>query len=230
MGKVFNDVFILQVCSSFTSLPPELPSETCSGLISGIKSWVKSRKDTRSSTSSTTLTSGSRQEPDGAPASSPRKTSDDYRSSGSSSPKNSLTPSDQVKQDIRAEIIAASKKRNANSIDRREKQSSGKVSPQQKSVSIHTNMTAKHEPHHSPSIPHHHQKHSKHHLKEDVRHPQSGEKRRFGSGLMQELSELHQERREYREYRSPSRHSRHSQSPPVGTPGSKKNGLDLYQL
>ncbi|KAG0730034.1 hypothetical protein GWK47_029125 [Chionoecetes opilio] len=204
-----------QICS-FASLPPELPTETCSSLISGIKSWVKSRKESRSSTSSTSLTSAPRQEPDGAPASSPRKTSDDYHTSGASSPKSSLTPNEQMKQDIRADIIAASKKRNGNVIGRHEKQISGKVSPQQKSVSIH-HMVVKQEPQHSQSS---HQKHSKHHSKEDARHSQSGDKRRLGLGLTQELSELHQERREYREYRSPSRHSRHSQSPPVGMPAS----------
>ncbi|XP_045133457.1 LOW QUALITY PROTEIN: serine/arginine repetitive matrix protein 2-like [Portunus trituberculatus] len=218
-----------QMCSSFTSLPPELPTEACSGLISGIKSWVKSRKEIRSSTSSTTLTSGSRQEPDGAPASSPRKTSDDYHTSGASSPKDSVSPGDPAKQDMRAEIIAASKKRNADNLGRLEKQQSGKSSPQQKSVSILSNVGAKQEGHHSQTSPpdaslhhhhNHHQKHSKHHSKEDARHSQPGDKRRFGTGLMQELSELHQERREYREYRTPSRHSRHSQSPPVGTPGS----------
>lgn len=221
----------LQVYPSFTSLPPELPTETCSGLISGIKSWVKGRKESRSSTSSNGLTSAPRQEPDGAPASSPRKTSDDYRTSGVSSPKNSPTQNDQAKQDIRAEIIAASKKRNGDAINKRDKQAGGKVSPQQKSGHSNSNDSVRPEPQHPQASTHddlhqHHHKHhkhhsSKHHLKEDIRRSQSPDRRRVGSGLMQELSELHQERREYREYRTPSRHSRHSQSPPVGTPGSK---------
>lgn len=219
----------LQVYPSFTSLPPEIPTETCSGLISGIKSWVKGRKESRSSTSSNGLTSAPRQEPDGAPASSPRKTSDDYRTSGASSPKNSSAQNDAAKPDIRAEIIAASKKRNGDVINKRDKQTSGKVSPQQKASHSHSNESGKQELQHPLPSTHddihhshkHHKHSSKHHLKEDPRSSQSPDRRRLGSGLMQELSELHQERREYREYRTPSRHSRHSQSPPVGSPGSK---------
>ena len=95
---------------SFQSLPPELiappPSNSpspngSSRLFKGFKSWVKGRKDSRngsngggyaSDASSTTLTASvPRQEPDGAPASSPR------RKSGG---------------DFRAEIIAASRQRN----------------------------------------------------------------------------------------------------------------------
>lgn len=227
-------MFSLQVYPSFTSLPPELPTETCSGLISGIKSWVKGRKESRSSTSSSGPTSAPRQEPDGAPASSPRKASDDYRTSGASSPKNSPTQSDQAKPDIRAEIIAASKKRNGDAINKCDKQAGGKLIAQQKAGPSNSGEAVKQESQHpQPSthedLPQHHHKHhkhsSKHHLKEDHRRSQSPDRRRLGSGLMHELSELHQERREYREYRTPSRHSRHSQSP-VGTQGSK-NLFDL---
>ncbi|KAK8748481.1 hypothetical protein OTU49_016168 [Cherax quadricarinatus] len=101
-----------QVYSPFTSLPPELPMEASPGLLSGLKNWVRGRKESRSSTSSTTLTSAPRQEPDGAPASSSRSTSDDCSGSGSSSRKDIPEHSEQ-KQKFRSEIIAASRKRNA---------------------------------------------------------------------------------------------------------------------
>ncbi|XP_071524573.1 uncharacterized protein [Panulirus ornatus] len=216
-----------QVYPSFTSLPPELPTETSSGLLSGLKSWVKGRKESRSSTSSTTLTSAPRQEPDGAPASSPRKISDDYSgSSGTSSRKNSTEHNEQLKQDFRAEIIAASRKRNGDNPLLRDSPT-GKDESQRKPVYGHPDDAAEFElhrsqhrhsyhHHHRHEDSYHHQKHNRHHLKDDQRRSQSPDSRR----LVQELPELRQERREYREYRSPSRFFRHSHSPPILTSSS----------
>ncbi|KAB7499803.1 hypothetical protein Anas_01022 [Armadillidium nasatum] len=106
--------------SSYQSLPMELVNSNGypgsshqgnqSGLLSGFKNWVKGKKDPKlgresrsgylSDASSVTAHSSSRQEPDGAPASSPtgRKNLDS----------------------IRAEIIAGSRHRNGNTILERE--------------------------------------------------------------------------------------------------------------
>lgn len=215
---------------AFSSLPLKLPAESSPGLISGLKSWVRGRKESRSSSSSTTLTSAPRQEPDGAPASSPRKVSDDYGSSGASSPQNSKDHNEQLKQDFRAEIIAASRKRNANSITVLHEDHK---SPADKHVSLHKSVYRQQlndipteSQQHSGHTQHQQQSHSrstsKHHQKrDDSRRSQSPESRFMTQGLMQELPELHQERREYREYRSSSRHSRHSHSPPARTPHSE---------
>ncbi|XP_042236076.1 serine/arginine repetitive matrix protein 2-like isoform X2 [Homarus americanus] len=215
-----------QVYPSFTSLPPELPSDASPGLLSGLKSWVRNRKESRSSTSSTTLTSAPRQDPDGAPASSPRKISDDYSgSSSSSSRKSSTDHSDQLKQGFRAEIIAASRKRNANNPVIVHESPPPKHNNQKRSIYNHLNEVVEREAQRSQrqqsyqqemNYSHRQKLSSKHIQKDNLRRSQSPDVRR----LMQELPELHQERREYREYRSPSRHSRHSHSPPARTTSS----------
>ncbi|KAK3881079.1 hypothetical protein Pcinc_014460 [Petrolisthes cinctipes] len=106
---------VREIFPPFTSLPAELPSESSPGFISGIKSWVRCRKESRSSNSSTTITSSApRQEPDGAPASSPRKTSGDDFSSSSGTASPSSDPKTHKQHNMRAEIIAASRKRSGN--------------------------------------------------------------------------------------------------------------------
>lgn len=213
--------------SPFSSLPPELPAESSPGLLSGIKSWVKGRRESRSSSTSTTttLTSAPRQEPDGAPASSPRKTSDDYSgSSAASSRKNSEDLKANPREEFRAEIIAASRKRSGDTrlggvvgggreSPSRPKHSGGG----RKSVYNHLNEVAERE---SQRYKYYHpqeeglqQHHGRHHHREGSRRSQSPESRR----LTQELPEFHQERREYREYRGSSRHSH---SPPGRIPSS----------
>ncbi|XP_045581294.1 serine/arginine repetitive matrix protein 2 [Procambarus clarkii] len=206
--------------SPFASLPPELSAETSPGLLSGLKSWVRSRKESRSSASSTTLTSAPRQEPDGAPASSPSKSSDDYSGSSSSSRKNSTEDVEQLKANFRSEIIAASRKRNADSPTSQES-SSSQHNLQRKNIYNHLSEVARreaqrsrHKTYQQEVVRSNHQKPAKHRQKDDLRSSQSPEVRR----LMQELPELHQERREYREYRSSSRHSQSPSALPPNSP------------
>lgn len=189
---------------------------------------MKGRRESRSSSTSTTttLTSAPRQEPDGAPASSPRKTSDDYSgSSAASSRKNSEDLKANPREEFRAEIIAASRKRSGDTrlggvvgggreSPSRPKHSGGG----RKSVYNHLNEVAERE---SQRYKYYHpqeeglqQHHGRHHHREGSRRSQSPESRR----LTQELPEFHQERREYREYRGSSRHSH---SPPGRIPSSK---------
>ncbi|XP_066964168.1 SAFB-like transcription modulator isoform X2 [Macrobrachium rosenbergii] len=214
--------------AAFSSLPSEFQTEASPGILSGLKSWVRGRKESRSSSTST-LTSAPRQEPDGAPASSPRKSSDD-NNSASSLQKTSDENSDQIKPDFRAEIIAASKKRNGKAQNYREIAHSQcclsqnhrqNASCQGDDIEIFAPQSG-----HSQNLSEdtkyfatHDQRTSKSRSREDHHLPASPDSKRLSQGMMQELPEFHQQRREYREYRSPSRQSqspstRKASSPP----------------
>ncbi|KAK7066403.1 hypothetical protein SK128_020168 [Halocaridina rubra] len=210
--------------------------ETSPGIFSGLKSWVRGRRESRSSSTST-LTSAPRQEPDGAPASSPRKSSDDYNTSATSSQKNSDKNSDKssenLKPDFRAEIIAASKKRNADTEDYMANSAVKSSYPHKSSYSPRNERAGRevaHNHHHHGRHQegtyyqsHHQQRVSKSRHRNDPRRSVSPDSQRLSQGMMQELPEFHQARREYREYRSPS--SRRSHSPQTRTTNSPPSSI-----
>ncbi|CAL4089548.1 unnamed protein product, partial [Meganyctiphanes norvegica] len=190
------------------------------GRLSGIKSWVKGRKESRPSLSST-ITSAPRQEPDGAPASdSPRNNGDEFR----------------------AEIIAASRKRNANSES--SKYNSSNKSDNSSTHDSDNNSNSSSNIQQSSSYQNNHLKKSN--VRESHKSIQSHRSRSQSNNsraqspdakkLTQELPEHIQERREYFEYRSPSRHlrsthspSRHSHSSSSKSGKSGKSKRDNYR-
>lgn len=161
-------------------------SESNQGLLNGIKSWVKGQKGSQTSSTSLTINSATRQEPDGADASdSPRKPGDDFR----------------------AEIIAASRKRNANSDSSNHdsdiiSNTSSNVQPNSSYQNNHLKKSVVRESHKSS-----HSHRSSSQSTNSRTHSPDTKK------LTQELPEHIQERREYFEYRSPSRHFRSTHSP-----------------
>lgn len=142
-----------------------------SGLFSGIKKWVKGKKELRSGylsdASSATVTSTSRQEPDGAPASSPGRKNHD---------------------NIRAEILAASRHRNGTTLPDGEVVLNRNKSPA-------PSVTSK-ESHLRTATPD-----SRRAISPDSRKSLSSE----SCPLTRELPEMRQEHRQYREYRRSSR-------------------------